>query len=427
MTLKNKYLLFISLLHTICLVLSYFIFKEDKIWFVVAEAGILISLALSWQLYREMIQPLKLLVQGAEAIRDHDFNVKFVSRGINEMGELVGIYNQMMDELRMERTKQEEQHFFLDKLIMTSPVGIVVLDYDKKIQQVNPKAQSILFLADTDVNAPTQMYSALLSEINFLVPGKPKYLGSHAHQYKLQMSHFLDRGFQRYFIVIEELTEELARAEKQAYAKVIRMMSHEVNNTIGPVNSILHSALSIKNTSDSLAQAFQVAIDRNNNLNVFMRNLADVVKVPMPVFKTLDLPILLSSVLKLYGEICKEKNISIVYQPTSTPMVIQGDVLQMEQVLINIIKNAIESIGSLPNGKIEINTSPSPARLVVRDNGKGLPAEQPDYIFSPFFSTKQHGQGIGLTMTKEILMNHGYEFSLSTICAGKTEFTIRFG
>ena len=144
MKLRVKYILFVVILHLIALVLSYFIFNDNKIWFIVSEVFVIISVVISIQLYRQLIQPLKTLLQGVEAIKDRDFNVKFLSTGKHEIDQLIDVYNQMMDELRNERTRQEQQHFFLEKLIFTSPTGIVILDYDDNIQQINPKAQQIL-------------------------------------------------------------------------------------------------------------------------------------------------------------------------------------------------------------------------------------------------------------------------------------------
>ena len=85
-----------------------------------------------------------MLLQGTEAIKDRDFNIKFLSTGKYEMDELINVYNHMIDELRIERTKQEEQHFFLEKLIQTSPTGIIILDYEDHVQQINPKALELL-------------------------------------------------------------------------------------------------------------------------------------------------------------------------------------------------------------------------------------------------------------------------------------------
>jgi two-component system nitrogen regulation sensor histidine kinase NtrY len=112
MKLRTKYILFVVILHLIALVLTWFIFNDNKIYFIISEAFIIISIVISWQLYRQLIQPLKTLMQGVEAIKDRDFNVKFLSTGKHEMDQLIWVYNQMMDELRTERTRQEQQHFF---------------------------------------------------------------------------------------------------------------------------------------------------------------------------------------------------------------------------------------------------------------------------------------------------------------------------
>ena len=130
----------------------------------------------------------------------------------------------------------------------------------------------------------------------------------------MQKSHFIDRGFPRHFVMIEELTAEILAAEKKAYGKVIRMMAHEVNNTIGPVNSILQSALKNetlwKDNENLLMQhAMKIAFDRNQNLNIFMRNFADVVRLPEPQRKKFDLHHLIRSVAKLMEVKAKEKQI----------------------------------------------------------------------------------------------------------------------
>ncbi|HSU52334.1 MAG TPA: HAMP domain-containing protein, partial [Segetibacter sp.] len=129
MKLRTKYLLFVVILHLITLVLSFFIFKDNKLLFIASEVFILLSALIAFQLYKQLIQPLKTLMTGVEAIKDRDFTTKFVTTGKHEMDELISVYNQMIDVLRTERIKQEQQHFFLEKLIQTSPTGIIILDY----------------------------------------------------------------------------------------------------------------------------------------------------------------------------------------------------------------------------------------------------------------------------------------------------------
>jgi nitrogen fixation/metabolism regulation signal transduction histidine kinase len=144
MKLRTKYILFVAIIHAVALAVTWFIFDKDRIWFIVAEVFIILSIIISIRLYNQLIRPIKTLMQGVEAIKDRDFNVKFLSTGKHEVDQLTDVYNQMMDELRTERTRQEQQHFFLEKLIFTSPTGIIILDYDDNVQQINPKALQII-------------------------------------------------------------------------------------------------------------------------------------------------------------------------------------------------------------------------------------------------------------------------------------------
>jgi len=432
MKLRTKYILFVIILHTIALVLTYFIFNDDKIWFIVSEVFVIISIVIAIQLYRQLIQPLKTLMQGVEAIKDRDFNVKFSSTGKHEMDELIDVYNQMMDELRIERTRQEQQHFFLEKLIFTSPTGIVILDYDDNVQQINPKALQILETNAGQIIGYSidKLEHALFKQIKLLKSGETvvfKFDG--ISTYKLQKSHFIDRGFSRHFIMIEDLTVEILAAEKNVYGKVIRMMAHEVNNTVGPVNSIMQSALKTSGLWEShqfntLKDALQVAMDRNQNLNLFMRNFADLVKLPPANKRQVNLHQLIKSVSQLMEIKAKEKEVIFKFHLAEGPFNIMADEQQMEQVLINIVKNAIEAIDL--KGIISFTTAPGKRTLVIADTGKGINTEHAVNLFSPFFSTKKDGQGIGLTLVREILVNHNFEFSLKTITEKQTEFTIMF-
>ncbi len=368
---------------------------------------------------------------GLDAIRDQDFNVKFLPTGKYEVDQLISVYNQMINQLRSERTLQEQQHFFLEKLISTSPTGIIVLDYDNQIQQVNPKALQILAVNEQElinqhINAQSNI---LLNHIAALKSGEAKtvkYAG--ATTYKIQKSHFIDRGFSRHFIMVEELTAELLAAEKNVYGKVIRMMAHEVNNTIGPVNSIIQSTLKtpelLVDKNSMLPKALQVALDRNQNLNLFMRNFADLVKLPEPNKKPLELNMFIQSIYKLMEIQAKEKDITLCVESSDNLFYVLADEQQMEQALINIVKNAMEAIGY--QGVITFKLDAAAKQLTITDTGTGITVAQSEELFTPFFSTKKDGQGIGLTLVREILTNHGFSFSLKTVQLGCTVFKVDF-
>ena len=399
---------------------------------MIAEVFVIISLLIAWNLYRQLIQPLKTLMSGIEAIKDKDFNVKFLSTGKYEVDQLIGVYNQMMDSLRTERTIQEQQHFFLEKLIYTSPSGIVILDFDNRVKQLNPAALKIFGAPEKELvnHSIKDLSHPFFRHIAQLKTGEAQTVKlPGVETYKIQKSHFIDRGFSLHFIMIQELTDEIITAEKQVYGKVIRMMAHEVNNSIGPVNSILQFTLNTErlwksSDNDNLKEALQVALDRNQNLNLFTRNFSDLVKLPEPVKKPIDLNQCVKSVNSLMELTAKNRNVKLITEGTELPFYISADEQLMEQALINIVKNAIEAIED--TGQVLLIIKPQVRQLIIRDNGKGLTANVSERLFTPFFSTKKDGQGIGLTLVREILASHGFNFSLKTVAEGQTDFIIVF-
>lgn len=432
MKLRTKYVIFVAILHTAALAMSWFIFKQNRIYFIIAEAVIIVSIIISWNLYRELLQPLRSMMQGLDAIKDRDFNVKFVPTGRHEVDKLIGVYNHMIDELRTERTKQEEQHFFLEKLVRTSPTGIIILDYDGLIHQLNPKAAEILQVEERAVlRQPLDNFPEIFAiAIASLKSGDTKTIKLNgAATYKINCAHFVDRGFARNFIMIEELTAEILAAEKNVYGKVIRMMAHEVNNTIGPVNSIINTALKTEKLWQDgqhgmLKDAMRIGAERNQNLNIFMRNFADLVKLPPPTKKQTDLRITVRQVVQLMQMQAEEKKVIVATDLPTTAVTIMADEQQLEQALINIIKNAIEAVDK--DGHVHIAIDARQRRLTITDNGKGIGNEQSTQLFTPFYTTKTDGQGIGLTLVREILINHGLDFSLKTVAPRQTTFSISF-
>ncbi len=237
----------------------------------------------------------------------------------------------------------------------------------------------------------------------------------------------MDHGFKHPFYIIEEFTEEIKRAEKEAYGKLIRMMAHEVNNTVGSVNSIMTSIQSnpetfVNSEQDDIIRMLGVAIQRNYQMNRFMQNFSNVVKLPAPDKEEMDLNDSLSLVIESFSAELKEKNISVEVNLDSTIPLINADRSQMEQVFLNIIKNSKEAVPV--NGHLKITTQKNPVAVIFEDDGTGLSKEVSEKLFTPFFSTKPGGQGIGLTLVQEILTNHGFSFSFRNKETKGTEFKI---
>jgi signal transduction histidine kinase len=149
-----------------------------------------------------------------------------------------------------------------------------------------------------------------------------------------------------------------------------------------------------------------------------------VVKIPLPVLQKTDLNRLARSVEALCSPECNRRNIRITLLLSDNPIPVKIDSIQLEQVLVNLVKNAYESIQA--NGEIRIITQPSLPQLIVEDTGPGISEEIKEKLFTPFFTTKPQGQGIGLMFVREVLLNHGFKFTFDTQEDGKTRFCIFF-
>jgi signal transduction histidine kinase len=230
---------------------------------------------------------------------------------------------------------------------------------------------------------------------------------------------------------MEELTEELRQTEKTAYEKVIRMMSHEVNNSVGSANSLLHSCLHYSGQlrdedRGDFENALSVVIGRTDHLSIFMRNFADVFRLPKPNLQPCDLLSLTRDVALLFKAECDRRNIKLEWDLRAQLDPVNLDRSLMEQVFINLFKNAIEAIETDGIITVRFDESGGQPEIIIEDTGGGIPPSVRADLFTPFFSTKEHGQGIGLTLVQEILDAHGFEFLLESQPGGPTQFTIYF-
>ena len=425
---RSQYILYIVVLHAVLIFLVYKVLFQDKVLFIASEVFLLLSIGASIRLYQNFMRPNEFVKSGIEAIKDKDFTIKFVPTGKGEVDTLIEVYNLMIDQLREERTKLHEQHFFLEKLIAASPIAILILDFDNRIASLNMKAELLFKVPPGSLSGHTLAETALplLAELGTLRDGESRIVKTNGVEtYKVQRSHFMDQGFRRSFLMIEELTVELLESEKKAYGKVIRMMAHEVNNTLGATDSILQTTRSFLNTAEyaELNEALRIASERNQRLTRFMRNFADVVRLPAPTLEPIDFGKLVQEVGVFMQPYAAGKGVVLTRQSApETPTYLRADAGQMEQVLVNVIKNAIEACEA--GQEVELRLSPQ--QLSVRDNGTPISPLEAAQLFNPFFSSKPDGQGIGLTLTREILLNHGFSFSLKTNDDGWTEFLVKF-
>lgn len=434
MSLRAKFVLYLILIHLAFAALAVVLLDDQRIWLLGIELFFAISLFTGIRLIQHFWVPLDLIRTGAELIEERDFTSKFLEVGQPEMDQLIRIYNRMIEQLREERTRLQEQHFFMDKILASAPSGIITLDFDERIALVNPSAEKLLQRSTEELAGKKlkEISSPFAQMLDAIEVGTSEVLPLRGQRrVRCHKAQFLDQGFSRSFVLLEELTEELRQSEKNAYEKVIRLLSHEVNNSIGAVNSLLHSCL---NYSDQLSEedredyenALQVAIRRTDDLNAFMKSYAEVIRLPQPQRQPVEPRELLEEIQLLLSVDSQQRNIEWVWDEEEPPGIVEMDRNQMEQVFVNILKNAIEAIGEDGRVTLRLGKRDGKGWVAVEDTGGGIPPEVKAQLFTPFFSTKENGQGIGLTMVQEILNRHGFEFSLEGESGEPTRFEILF-
>jgi signal transduction histidine kinase len=258
-------------------------------------------------------------------------------------------------------------------------------------------------------------------------PGESRLFARHgARRVRVQRAGFRDRGFEKTFFLIEEMTEELRLSEKAAYEKLIRMMSHEVNNSVAAVRSLLESLLRYapdvrENDREDFTTAVDVASRRIDALGKFVSGFAEVVRIPPPHRTPARIGEIVTRLVALMRPEADARGVRLSMSVDGDGPV-SVDAAQIEQAVLNIVRNAIEAAGE--NGLVAIDLRDN--TLTVCDTGPGIADISRSQLFTPFFTTKRDGRGIGLTVVQEILTSHGFAFSLENRPSGGAIFTVQF-
>lgn len=429
MRIKGLFYILVFLLLALGGVLLYLSSQLNTVFFYIGEGLILFILIYLTFFYRKLVKPLNTIGSGMELLREQDFSSRLSPVGQYEADRVVNIFNRMMEQLKNERLRLREQNNFLDLLIKASPMGVILTTLDDDLSELNPMALKMLGVRLKDIQGKKmeEVDSPLARELVNIPKGETITVRlNDSNIYRCTHSSFIDHGFQHPFFLIESLTDEVMKAEKKAYEKVIRMIAHEVNNTTAGITSILDTveqALSSEVGMDDICDVMRVCTERCFSMSRFITRFADVVKIPEPTVSPVNLNDLVFTCKRFMEGMCNDRRIKLCMEIDETLKDVMLDAALFEQVLVNIIKNAAESIES--DGEIKIRTL-SPATIEVIDNGPGISKETEAKLFSPFFSTKPNGQGIGLIFIREVLMRHGCTFSLRTYADGLTKFRIIF-
>ena len=431
MKLKSFFFLLAFLLMVVWIILLFIATQENGWRFYLIEGIITFSLVYLVYFYKKVIKPLNSIAGGMDLLQAQDFSSRLSPVGQREADRIVSIFNRMMNQLKEERLRLREQNHFLDLLISVSPMGVIILTLDEQISMVNKAALEFLDAGtEDDVLNKTmdELTGTLAEELDRMPKDTTTTVRlSDSRIYRCSRLSFVDRGFAHPFYLIESLTSEVMKAEKKAYEKVIRMIAHEVNNSVAGITSTLDTvdnALQTMEDTEDLREVMKVCIERSYSMSRFITNFADVVKIPEPQTEEVCLNDRVIACKRFMENVCQSRNISLRLELCEENPVVSIDTSLFEQVIINIIKNSAESIGEA--GEIIIRTSASPLILEVGDTGKGISKEVEAKLFTPFFSTKPNGQGIGLIFIREVLMKHDCTFSLRTYPDGITRFRICF-
>jgi two-component system, NtrC family, nitrogen regulation sensor histidine kinase NtrY len=439
MRLQTQLLVYLISIHAVFAGVAWVAFQDDRVWLFAVEAFFALSFIVALWIRKKIFLPLMLMKSGSEFIRESDFTTRLLRVGQAETDVVIDVFNQMLDALREERARLEEQNFFLDKLIRASPSGVILFTFDGEISLVNPGAERLLGASRSTLigKRPLDTPSLLARSLATINANSSDVITLDGQRrIKCTKSEFIDSGFRREFVMMEELTDELRISEKRAYEKVIRLLSHEVNNSSGAIRSLMQSCLSYAKHLPpeeklDFENALSVCISRAESLTLFMKNYSDIIKLPAPTFQTVSLDTVLYHTTMLFDADLKARNIGLMWQDGSTAKpTIRADKLQLEQVFINIFKNAMEAIGQ--NGTIRVvvgerhDTLHTNPFVAIYDSGTGISESVRKNLFTPFFSTKENGQGLGLTLVQEVLSAHRFAFSLISHPNRETCFTIEF-
>jgi two-component system nitrogen regulation sensor histidine kinase NtrY len=370
---------------------------------------------------RYVTQALEGLEDGLRAFRDADFSMRLAAPERDEVTRVKRLYNEVADLLRAQRTDVYQKELLLDTILQRTPLAVLLVDAGQRVAYSNAAARELLaggrrldgqrFL-DVREQLAAPMRDALASTGDAIVTVRTAEQDETFH---LSQRLFRLNTLEHRLVLIERLTTELRRQEVAVWKKAIRVINHELNNTIAPISSLFHSAKLAQSMErqDRLGEIYETIEERLAFLRSFLESYAQFARLPPPKREQTSWREILDDVRALY-EFRAEGEVEAG---------VLADRAQMQQVLINLVKNAHES-GSVPS-EIVVAVQRNHDGIVVRvsDRGAGMTGEVLRQALVPFYTTKPAGSGLGLALCNEIIEAHGGRLRLQATVGSGTVVT----
>ncbi len=378
---------------------------------------------LARRLPRHWVGVVSAVRDGIVSLRDRDFSVSVGAVRDAQLQELVSAYNSLGDLLRRERLDLYQRELLLDTVIQTTPLAMVLSDDGGRIVYSNVAARQLLragrkleglpfslVLAD----APAALRAALGGGGDTLFTMQ---VGDEPQVYHLSQRGFLLNARPHRLVLLKQLTRELAAQEVAVWKKVIRVIAHELNNSLAPISSLAHSGqlLAGEAADARLTRAFETIAERAAHLATFIDGYARFAKLPRPRPEPVPWAPFLA---RLEGTAPFRLAGPLPPEPGSF------DAPQFEQVMINLLKNAAESGSPSAEITVGVHRAVPGFRIEVADRGAGLSEDTLRDALLPFYSTKPTGTGLGLTLCREIVEAHGGRLSLANRTGGGALVTL---
>ena len=432
MTLRNIRLLIVLrillIALSIFLVCWLFLVEESKIRSLYA---LLIPLGLIIELFYFLDRNNRHLKNYLEAIRWDDMGVKMPediqNKSLRDLNKTLNMFNRKLEKLRRENMAQA---FFTQALTEDALIGLVVVDQENRIYYVNKSMIRLIGTTTIDHMSPAeQALEPVWELIADLEAGRKKTveigIKGQSRILLFQVSGFvIGRESYRLFSA-QNIKSEVELTEIETWKKLIRVLSHEILNSTSPILSLSTTLTDIihdkKQNQEALIGQLDEGLDvinqRCQGLIKFTNAFSTISKLPEPRKEEVSTNELLKNLKVLFRQQMQERKIGFEYTVLPGAELMHADRYQLEQVLINLVKNAIESFtddAARRQIRIAVTAMGSTLRIEVSDTGMGIPQDKLDQVFLPFFTTKKEGSGIGLALSKQILYHHKGTISIES-------------